>query len=208
MVSPISEPNASSDKVNLPNKIKINSILVHFHELFNSEEHSDEIAAKLTSYVTEQDLNLDTIINFIQTTNDGTHYTTLLGLFYEHKLKIENNQQFAVKCYQKSANFGDVYAQYLLGQCYFYGIGVAKNLQMTYYWYHQAAKKMNLAAQFELGNLYFDARNYMKAFRLFHQSAINGFHKSYSMLGLLYRFDYKKSELPEIQNPEAQDSDD
>ncbi|CAG8600621.1 7515_t:CDS:1 [Ambispora gerdemannii] len=185
MVSSLNETNAISNQVI---KIKINNILDYFHKLFESEEHSDEIAAKLSSYITQRKLDLDMVINFIQNTTDDIHYTTLLGLFYEHKLKVENNQQFALQCYQRSAGFGDVYAQYLLGQCCFYGIGVAKNLHMTYYWYHQAAKSNNSAAQFELGNLYFDARDYMKAFHLFQQSAINGFYKSYSMLGLLYRF--------------------
>ena len=51
----------------------------------------------------------------------------------------DKNYVKAVECYRKSAEKGDVYAQYALAECYFEGKGIDVDIDKAACWYKKAA---------------------------------------------------------------------
>ena len=62
-----------------------------------------------------------------------------LGVFYENGDCVAKNYVKAVECYRKSAEKGEVYAQYALAECYFEGKGIDVDIDKAACWYKKAA---------------------------------------------------------------------
>lgn len=54
----------------------------------------------------------------------------------------------------KSANDGDVYAQYEIGQKYYNGDGVNVDLNQSVYWYNRASKQGDISALLQLAYIF------------------------------------------------------
>ena len=60
----------------------------------------------------------------------------------------------AVYWYTKSAEQGNVYAQYNLGNLYLRGHGVTQNDELAFKWFTKAAEQGDAPAQYNLGHMY------------------------------------------------------
>lgn len=91
----------------------------------------------------------------------------------------------------KSAEAGDVEAQYKLGEFYFYGDeGVEKDYALAVKWFRKAANAGYPNAQNFLGYCYEDGlgveKNLVTAFVLYSKAADQGYAQAYNSLGCIY----------------------
>ena len=99
--------------------------------------------------------------------------------------------------FEKSAEQGDAYSQYVLGIRYTSGNGVAKDIKKAEKWLRKAAEQGDQHSQFKLGLLLKDDKESAKWFR---ESAKQGNVQATFFLGLLYYHgkglsqDYKQAE--------------
>jgi predicted RNA-binding Zn-ribbon protein involved in translation (DUF1610 family) len=97
-------------------------------------------------------LNFNTIKERAST---GDGYAELqMGLYYSNGIVVSNDDQTAVRWFEKAANHNQVEAQYRLGQALLDGRGIAKNVNTAFYWIEQSALHGNAKAQLSLGDLY------------------------------------------------------
>lgn len=107
-------------------------------------------------------------------------------------LKSRDSEPREIKTLRKSAQKGDVAAQYQLGWKYANGRGVAQSDKEAAYWYGQAIAKdpTNAVAQFQLGWLYANGRGMIpdlkRAVELYSAAANGGNVSAQFHLGLMY----------------------
>jgi len=116
---------------------------------------------------------------------------TNLGICYEFGEGVTRSFDEAVRWYRLAADQSDATAQYNLGHCYEIGLGVPRNIIKAVEYYHDAAELNNAAAQHALACLYSTGckeveRDVEEAYRLFKQSADQGFAEAQCKLGLVY----------------------
>eukprot|EP01040_Poterioochromonas_malhamensis_P008677 gene8677-9389_t len=140
----------------------------------------------------------------------------LLGVCYSEGLAQEKNMKEAIKWYKRAAHAGydaaQAYvgfclyaAQYNLGHCYEIGLGVPRNIIKAVEYYHDAAELNNAAAQHALACLYSTGckeveRDVEEAYRLFKQSADQGFAEAQCKLGLVYENGKEPIKIWQIYN--------
>ena len=79
-----------------------------------------------------------------------------MGYFYGMGKGTNKDEVEAVKWYAKSAEQGDLDAQYNLALCYRYGRGVVKNDQEAFRWMTRVAQAGDPVGQYNLGVSYRD----------------------------------------------------
>ena len=111
---------------------------------------------------------------------------------YEQAKKYYNNKEYdkAVPMFQRLAQGGDVYAQFVLGYCYEKGQGVPQDYTQAVYWYRKSAEQGNAWAQYNLGNCYYIgdgvAKDYTQAVYWYRKSAEQGNAWAQYILGFFY----------------------
>lgn len=78
---------------------------------------------------------------------------TILAEMYEQGVLLNQNYDFALNLYKKSAKKGCAIAPYKIGLMYEFGRGVAIDLRVAKRWYHQAVNAFNEDAQIRLDQL-------------------------------------------------------
>ena len=102
----------------------------------------------------------------------------------------------AVEWYRKSAEQGNMCAQYNLGLCYEFGRGVVADISEAKIWYHKAANQGDAEAQCQLANYYYSGGNgsdfidYIEAVKWYRKSASQGNMRAQYKLGLCYECGY------------------
>ena len=74
----------------------------------------------------------------------------MLGYCYENGIRTNIDKQKAVELYQRSANLGNIVAQYNLAIMYKNGEGITKDIDKAIYWYEKSAKQGDQDAQIRL----------------------------------------------------------
>ncbi len=86
----------------------------------------------------------------------------------------------AVKWYRRSADKGNVAAQYALGRMYENGMGVAQNYEEAVMWYRRSAERGKAAAQYALGRMYENgmgvAQNYEESAKWYRKAEQQSHH--------------------------------
>ncbi|AIY41618.1 hypothetical protein LT85_2460 [Collimonas arenae] len=78
----------------------------------------------------------------------------LAGAYYNGKLELDKNPEFAVQWYKKAAAQDDERAQLMLSRMAKYGEGMQKDLAQSVSWLQQASANGNAQAMFLLSNAY------------------------------------------------------
>jgi len=90
----------------------------------------------------------------------------------------------------KSAEQGNLDAQFILAQAYEVGNGIEKNLDLAFFWYGQAANAGHVPAQFFLGAMYASSRgtplNLPKAVHWYRQAAAQGYPDALYPMAYVY----------------------
>jgi TPR repeat protein len=118
-------------------------------------------------------------------------------------LYSEENYVAAAAAFQKSADKGNVDAQFNLGLMYLKGQGVAQDEQQARRFFEQAARQGSARAQLNLGRMYAKGLgvvpSYAKALPWYEKAAAQGYSDAQYTLGLLYvtgtgaPLDYRKA---------------
>ena len=110
------------------------------------------------------------------------------GTYFSDKGEYEE----AAKLYCKSAEQGNVKAQYNLGYCYYYGQGVSQSYPEAVKWYRKAAQQGDADAQFWLGFCYENGQgvpeSYSEAVKWYRKSAEQGYADAQFWLGVCCEF--------------------
>jgi len=113
----------------------------------------------------------------------------LLRYLYDSGKLGKTDLQKAAYWYQKSADLGNVNAQFNLGDMYFYGDGVGKNLEQSVLWMRKSAEQGYGKAQNQLGVYYRDGigvtANPVEAYAWFSAAMNHGFDKATTNLNEL-----------------------
>ncbi|KAG2386476.1 hypothetical protein C9374_002220 [Naegleria lovaniensis] len=113
--------------------------------------------------------NLKTVMEYLE----GLHYNSI-----------------EIEWAQKTANQGNVVAQFLLGQFYYYGHDVSQDYTIAFEWTQKSANEGFTVAQWYLGLLYEDgcgvSQDYSKAIEWIEKSAIQGNAEAQLLLGESY----------------------
>ncbi|GHV07824.1 hypothetical protein AGMMS50229_15280 [Campylobacterota bacterium] len=126
--------------------------------------------------------------------------TLLLGCFgggadrdYEDAMKLYNAGDYvnAMPIMTKSAQNGNIDAQFYLGVMYSYTTGEMQDLTMALHWFSEAANAGHIHAANNLGIAYYNGygvvRDYKAAFRWFHIAAKGGNAEAQSYVAKMYR---------------------
>ena len=72
---------------------------------------------------------------------------------YEEGIYVEENIEFAAKCYEKAAELGNMHAQFQIGLMCEAGVGTDEDVVKAIKWYTLAAKQQNKRAERRLYEL-------------------------------------------------------
>lgn len=112
---------------------------------------------------------------------------------YHDGYGVPSDCRKAIKWYTKSANQGDIAAQYNLGIMYYYGVNlgpiarlqgnyVPQNYSTAAQWFYKAANQRNAKAQFFLGDMYYNGhgvqQDFKEAIKWFKMAAKQGNEKA------------------------------
>ena len=129
--------------------------------------------------------------NVLMPCRDTNGYVTAEEAYRKGMLSYEcGRYEEAVKWLQKSAEQGQVDAQFQLSRCYEMGRGVGKNLALSVKWLRMAAEQGHEHAQCNLGNAYFNAigvqKNDGEALLWYSKAAEQGNVDAICGLGIVY----------------------
>ena len=119
--------------------------------------------------------------------NDISSQLFLAGAFRNGDHGFAQNDQYALKWYQRAADFGNPEAQFYLGTAYLEGIGVIKNNDMAFSFFQKSAVQNFVLAQYNLALMYANVYDDLdEALFWIIKSASQGFAESQLALGKLY----------------------
>ncbi|HEV2335930.1 MAG TPA: TIR domain-containing protein [Stellaceae bacterium] len=115
---------------------------------------------------------------------------SIIGLFYERGLGVNQDYSQALSWYRKAADRGYADAQVNIGMLYERGLGVPEDAAEAMRWFRKAADQGYAMAQSNVGAHYAQAlgvrRDYGEAMRWFRKAADQGYAPAQSNIGLLY----------------------
>ena len=109
-----------------------------------------------------------------------------LGNMYQHGFGISENYNQAIYWYTKSAEQGDMFAQYNLGELNY----TLENYQQAIYWLEKSAEQGSNSAQMSLGDIYYDGENYREAKYWYTKTAKQGNFYAQYILGFMFHNGY------------------
>ncbi len=127
-----------------------------------------------------------------QTNDKDADVRSLLdeGIAYFHGRGVPKDYDRAFSCFQKSAEKGQVNAQYYLGLCHYYGYGTSQDYKQAVFWFRMAAEEGQISAQYNLGLCHYYGyglpQDYTLAVSLFQKAAEKGHTHAIYNLGLCY----------------------
>ena len=86
--------------------------------------------------------------------DDQAEYINAMGGSYRNGFGVEQDHERAFVLFQKAAELGSPYAQYLMGLCYQVGTGVEPDDEKMFSWYLRAAEQGDADAQWNIGFYY------------------------------------------------------
>ena len=96
------------------------------------------------------------------------------------------NKRLALEWYQRSAEYGNKYAQNTLGVILSDGKLVPKNIKKSLYWFKRALKNGDKCAANNIAILYRDLKNYRRSFFWFKKALEGGDFYALTYLGKYY----------------------
>ena len=121
--------------------------------------------------------------------NEGEQWFQLGNKYYNGD-GVEEDDEKAVRCYEKAAELGNAAAQFKLGTYYEVGLVVRQDYEEAVKWYKKAAEQGEAVAQIYLGDCYEDGRgvpqNYKEAVKWYRKAAEQGEVAAQNNLGLCY----------------------
>ena len=116
----------------------------------------------------------------------------ILAQFYELGSKgLKQDLEESLKWLRKSADQGNVKAQWFLGVKYEYGRGVPIDYSEAVMWYRKSAEQGDAAGQCDLGQMYENgygvSQDYSEAVKWYRKSAEQGFARGQYHLGKMYQ---------------------
>ena len=134
--------------------------------------------------------------------NEGEQWFQLGNKYYNGD-GVEEDDEKAVRCYEKAAELGNAAAQFKLGTYYEVGLVVRQDYEEAVKWYKKAAEQGEAVAQIYLGDCYENGRgapqNYKEAVKWYREAAKQGNAIAQKALGECYYYgqgvhqDYKEA---------------
>ena len=104
--------------------------------------------------------------------------------------KVEKDLNKAFYWNKKSAEQGNINAQYNMACMYYYGEGVDQNLDEAFKWFKEAAEKGHIESQYNLADMYYNGegveQDLNEAFKWFKKVAEQGDEEAQFRLGVMY----------------------
>ncbi len=121
--------------------------------------------------------------------NEGEQWFQLGNKYYNGD-GVEEDDEKAVRCYEKAAELGNAAAQFKLGTYYEVGLVVRQDYEEAVKWYKKAAEQGEAVAQIYLGDCYEDGRgvpqNSEEAVKWYRKAAEQGEAAAQNNLGFCY----------------------
>ena len=130
-----------------------------------------------------------------------------IGLMYDDKYGIQENNEKSVEWYTKAATLGNSSAMFNLGQKYNKGQGILQSYDKAFEWFSKAAEHGHTTAMYNLGMHYHQGdgtiQNRVKAIECWEKAAELGHADAQKIINLLKNNNDKAKMLNKVTSPQA-----